>query len=81
MHLARRLNALEQRREETRKPFRFVADGVYKPLHLDTSTCTRYLTADGTLTEVVILDGNSDDLSPEELEKFIASFPIEDRRR
>lgn len=40
-----------------------------------TSTCTRYL-RDGFLTEVVKLDGDDAAISDEELEKFVAGFPI-----
>ena len=46
-----------------------------EPANLATSTCTRYV-RDGVLTEVVDLDGARGSISDEELEKFIASFPI-----
>ena len=44
---------------------------------LANSTCTRKRYADGQLTEIVDLDGSLDDLSEEEIEQFIATFPIE----
>ena len=44
---------------------------------LDTSTCRRTLTASGSLTEVVELDGTREGLTDEQLEKFINSFPVE----
>jgi hypothetical protein len=45
-------------------------------LSLETSKCRRTLTASGSLTEVVRLDGIRGGLSDEELEKFVQSFPI-----
>ena len=44
---------------------------------LDTSTCRRTLTASGSLTEVVELDGTREGLTDEQLEQFINSFPVE----
>ena len=45
------------------------------PANLATSTCTRYV-RDGILTEVVQLDGDDSGISDEELETFVARFPI-----
>ena len=50
------------------------------PVNLATSTCRRTLNPGGGIFEIVELDGDDDGLSEEELEKFIASFPIEDGR-
>jgi hypothetical protein len=47
-----------------------------EPASLATSTCTRHVRAD-VLTEVVELDGARGSISDEELERFVASFPIE----
>jgi hypothetical protein len=44
---------------------------------LANSTCKRTLGANGSLTEIVELDGSGEHLTDEDLEKFIASFPIE----
>jgi hypothetical protein len=55
--------------------FRIVADGV-GPLNLATSTCTRTLRR-GSLMEIVKLDGCIDELSEEQLETFIETFPIQ----
>jgi hypothetical protein len=41
------------------------------------STCRRTLSADGSLTEVVRLDGARGGLTDEEMEKFVETFPIE----
>jgi hypothetical protein len=46
-----------------------------EPANLVTSTCTRYV-RDGVLTEVVDLDGARGSISDEELETFVARFPI-----
>jgi len=46
------------------------------PANLATSTCLRYLRA-GCITEVVELDGDEAAIREEELEKFIASFPVQ----
>jgi hypothetical protein len=44
---------------------------------LETSTCRRTLTASGSVTEVVRLDGIRGGLTDAELEKFVQSFPVE----
>jgi hypothetical protein len=49
------------------------------PASLATSTCTRYV-RDGELTEVVHLDGERDAISDDELETFVARFPIDPGR-
>jgi len=45
------------------------------------SECTRTLCPDGTLLECVRLDGSGAELPDGELERFIASFPIEGVRQ
>jgi hypothetical protein len=45
------------------------------PLSLSTSTCRRTLNP-GAVTEIVELDGTDEGIDEEELEKFIAGFPI-----
>ena len=74
----RRLRRLEQARFEAgRGRTRVVISGVGMPLNLEKSTCTRTLAANGLLTEIVQLDGRREDLTDEELENFVAEFPIE----
>ena len=53
-------------------------EGAYTlgELDLERSTCKRTLCQDGTLMELVELHGNPDGLNDEELEKWIATFPI-----
>jgi hypothetical protein len=49
----------------------------YDVLDLDKSTCRRTLSKDGTITEIVCLHGNANDLSDEQLKAFIAKHPLE----
>ena len=78
MNFRARLNELEQRREAaTGETFRLVVRPVVWPTDLAKSTCKRTLCADGSLWEIVHLNGSSSDLSDGELERFIATFPIE----
>ena len=60
-----------------RRRLRIVVSGMDRALRLETSKCRRTLTASGSLTEVVRLDGIRGGLTDEELEKFVESFPIE----
>jgi hypothetical protein len=46
-------------------------------LNLEASTCTRTLAANGLLTEIMMLIGMREDLTDEQLEAFIAQFPIQ----
>jgi hypothetical protein len=56
--------------------FRFVVSTIAKPLNLETSRCTRWLREDGSLSEFVLLDGESEDISDDDLERFISTFPV-----
>lgn len=47
------------------------------PLDLGKSTCRRSISQDGTLWEVVRLHGSTAGLTDEELDKWIAAFPID----
>jgi hypothetical protein len=81
--ILRRVGRLEDRVAITasgrpRVIIRAIINSPWKgPLNLATSTCRRTLNPGGCITEIVELDGNEDRLSQEELEKFIAGFPIE----
>jgi hypothetical protein len=48
-----------------------------RELRLETSTCQRILTPTGSLTEIVRLDGSRAGLADEDLERFIATFPVQ----
>ena len=50
---------------------------VGKRLSLETSTCRRRLGADGSLSEIVKLNGSRESLSDADFERFIESSPIE----
>ncbi len=77
-NLKRRLQLLERPRSgAVQKRLLLVVSGVCGSLNLATSTCTRTLWPSGGLMEVVQLDGSQDNLSNEDLERFIASFPIQ----
>jgi len=54
-----------------------VISRIDRPSNLANSTCRRTLAPNGLLTDFVQLDGSSDGLTNEDLEKFIAGFPIE----
>ena len=80
----RRITRLEDRfapqRDFVANPrgrLRIVVCRVDRALSLETSRCRRMLNADGSLTEVVRLDGIRGALSDEDLEKFIQRFPVE----
>ena len=60
-----------------RARLRIVVCRMDRALSLETSRCRRMLNADGSLTEVVRLDGIRGRLTDAELEKFAQSFPIE----
>ena len=49
-------------------------DGI--PLNLENSTCDRQIWPDGSLFELVMLDGPAEDLTEEQLQAFIDRHPI-----
>jgi len=81
VNLKARLQKLERHRSQVeRGRLRVVVSRAGKPFSLATATCTRTLMPDGGLMEIVNVNGSGDDLSDEELERFIQSFPIEGPR-
>lgn len=77
--LARRLHKLESvlgRPDAPQWGQRLVALAMGRTLNLENCTCTRTLSSDGFLAEVVVLDGDSPELSCEDLDRFVARFPI-----
>jgi len=46
------------------------------PLHLESSTCERFWWPNGTICEMVYLDGRASDISEEELYKWVEGHPI-----
>ena len=60
-----------------RARLRIVVSRMDRALSLETSRCRRMLNADGSLSEVVRLDGIRGALSDADLEKFVQSFPVE----
>jgi hypothetical protein len=80
LRLRGRLNKLEHVLVPAKGPrqrLRVVVSAVYAEPDLANSTCTRTL-AKGVLTEVVNLDGDRRELSDEQLERFVESFPIQE---
>jgi hypothetical protein len=81
--IARRVGRLESRHQfnsglASRPRLRLIVSLPWKrPAELATSTCKRTLQPDYGLTELVRLDGGEDGITDAELEKFIASFPVE----
>jgi hypothetical protein len=59
-----------------RSVFRVIVSAIAKPLNWETSKCTRTLGANGSLLEVLILDGNCRDVSAKELDQFVGRFPF-----
>ena len=80
LRLQGRLNKLERVLVPAKGPrqrVRVLMSAVCGDLNLATSTCHRTL-SNGVLTEVVHLDGDGEDLSDQQLEKFIESFPVQE---
>lgn len=81
MNLKARLQKLERQHSQAESGrFRVIVSRVGEPFDLATATCSRTLMADGGLLEIVNVNGSGNDLSDEELETFIQSFPIEGPR-
>ena len=77
MNLKARLQRLERQHTQIEcGRFRVVVSRVGQPFDLVTATCTRTLMADGGLLEIVNVNGSGNDLSDEELERFVQSFPV-----
>ena len=79
--IVRRVGRLEDRFQLSGKPKSSLRIIVTRAgsgaTNLATSTCTRRLNNNGGLIETVDLDGDDSGISEEELEQFIASFPID----
>ena len=77
--LARRLEKLESvlgRPNAPRWTARLIVRPMGRPLDLEQSRCTRTLSSDGCLAELVDLNGDDPMPSEEELDRFVARFPI-----
>ena len=77
--IARRLRRLEDLSGvlESPKRMRLVICAIGQSLDLSKSTCRRRLDRSGVLTEIVELQGSAQELTDEQLEKFVQSFPVE----
>jgi len=77
-NLTRRLETLECARNiAVKTPLRVIVGGCFGVPDLASSTCRRTRSSDGQLIEYVRLEGCTDEISEEELETWISSFPIE----
>ena len=78
MSLQSRVKTLERpKRAIAAAPFRVIVSHAGKRFDLATATCERTLCSDGSLLEIVKFGGSGRELTGEDLERFIASFPIE----
>ena len=77
-HLDARLGKLEEvlRVAGPTDRWRVIIRRTCGPSNLRNSRCTRTLLPNGLLLDVVHLDGGRDGLSNDDLERFIAGFPI-----
>ncbi len=78
--IGRRLCRLEDRFAPPDKPrdrVRVVVSAIGPEEGLQNATCQRTLCANGSLVEVVRLNGSADGLTDEDLDRFVESFSIE----
>ncbi|MEP7353988.1 MAG: hypothetical protein ABI824_12220 [Acidobacteriota bacterium] len=76
--IERRLSQLEHQTQAAAKAsIRVVSRCVVGRANLATSKCWRTRCNNGALIELVQLDGGMEGLSQNELDRFVASFPIE----
>jgi hypothetical protein len=64
---------------QTQKRFQIIVDcndETPTPLDLENSTCERQIWQDGSLFELIMLEGRLEDLTEEQLEAFIDLHPI-----
>jgi hypothetical protein len=78
MTLERRIERLESLTLDAQTPavLRVVISACGRPLNLVGSTCDRTLRSDGSITEIVHLDGRRDAISDVELDQFVSRFPL-----
>ncbi len=78
--IGRRVCRLEVRFAPPDKPrdrVRVVVGRIGPEEGLQNATCKRTLCANGSLVEVVRLNGSADGLTAEDLDRFVESFPME----
>jgi hypothetical protein len=78
MTLARRIERVERLTPDAQSPavMRVVISACGRRLNLAGSTCDRMLGANGSITEIVRLDGSRGDITDQELDRFVAGFPL-----
>jgi hypothetical protein len=80
MSIRRRLSALERQIRPDPKPIRVVLCYTGAPANLEEAACHRRFLKNGALMEVVSLNGTGDHISEEDLDRFVAKFPIAPHR-
>lgn len=63
------------------KVLRLIVSLPWKPVDLAASKCHRTLCTGNTIMERVDVDGDASEIGKEELEAFVASFPVVPARR
>ncbi len=84
LRLKSRLDRLEKAWAPSQGPqeiMRWVFAPVCGSTNLANSTCKRMLCSNGTLMEMISLDGDRQGISDEQIDRFVASFPIETVRQ
>ena len=78
MTLERRIERLEKGGLDAEIPsvLRVVISACGRPLNLAGSTCDRTLGPDGSIIEIVRLDGRRNAISNTELDQFVSRFPL-----
>ena len=78
MTLERRIERLENLTLDAQSPavMRVMISACGRPLNLAGSTCDRTLGPDGSIIEIVHLDGRRGTISNAELDQFVSSFPL-----
>ena len=68
---------MEQRIKPPEEPLRVVVCYAGELADLEQAQCHRQILGDGRLWEVVTLNGSDEGISKEDLDRFVAKFPIE----
>jgi hypothetical protein len=77
MRLKSRIERLEtQRQSAEQDSFRIVVTAPW-PTDLTRARCNRTRCDNGSLSEIVYLNGSREGISDQDLERFIESFPIQ----
>jgi hypothetical protein len=62
--------------QQQQQRFQLIIYTIGEPLNLETSTCKRQIWPDGSLFDLVMLDGSYTDLTGGQLEAFVCQHPV-----